>query len=185
MLGNIVYAFNIYNLLRQLDVYTVITGECSGIATLLFFSAKKEKRYALPHTTITFTQPFYNDTQAGICNPKESIPNDKRINPYINTSINIIKDNLALKSSRLDRIFDREYMDHQCYDELETIGKMQIKSKFFKHLKIAKIICNIDELKETVKNIDKRDEYYNCDEDDITSIHYGTKEDEECYGGQP
>jgi len=183
LLGNIVYAFNIYNLLRQLDVYTVITGECSGIATLLFFSAKKEKRYALPHTTITFAQPFYNDHKAYFC--KEPIPNDERIEPYINDLIKIIKDNFALENTKLNCILEKEYIDEQSVDDIETRGKMQIKSKFFEHLKIAKIIYDINELKETVKNIDKQDEYYNCDEDDLTSIHYGIKEDEECYGGQP
>lgn len=183
MLGNIVYAINIYNLLRQLDVYTVITGECSGIATLLFFSAKKEKRYALPHTTITFTQPFYDDNKADFYNAP--IPNDERIEPYINASINIIKDNLALKNKKLDHIFDKKYIGSQAYDKVDTIGKMQIKSKVFEDKKIAKIIYDINELKETVKNIDKQDKYYNCDEDGLTSMHYNIKEDDECYGGQP
>lgn len=141
MLGNIVYAFNIYNLLRQLDVYTVITGEYSGIATLLFFSAQKEKRYALPHTSITLTQPFYDDSMADIS--KASIPDDNRITHHIKNFINIVKDNLAFNDSRFDLIFLKKNI---CM--WNTSYKMNISSKSLKKMNIAKIINSIEELNE-------------------------------------
>lgn len=59
---NICKAINIYNLLSSINVYTVITGECYGISSLLFFSAKKENRYVMPTSLLILEKIYLSST---------------------------------------------------------------------------------------------------------------------------
>lgn len=67
---NMCRAISIYNLLHSINAYTVITGECYGISSLLFFSAKKENRYILSNAVLSLIPIYESSPIDNTCDSK-------------------------------------------------------------------------------------------------------------------
>ena len=134
ILGNLINAINIYNLLASQDVYTVLIGECSGLSTLIFLAANENRRFALPYST-------YNIKY--IKNDAHFYENSKKNERYKEFAKEIFSNKLSYATSIA--VMPKDFFN-------SSITENTISSNDLENLKIAKIISSFQELNDNELN---------------------------------
>lgn len=131
--GNVTTGFSIYNKLCAMpnDIITVITGQCSSIANVIFFAAEYKNRYAFDNTFF-----FMHSIRTSV---KDYTPAELRQihSDSIKTNIqieSIIKANTSIPYEILNSVFG------------DSTKEMRIFPEDFDHYSIAKLITKFDEI---------------------------------------